>query len=58
VISDSRYEKIGLGNPRLGSAVQVLTDIALLQSDENDVFHVTEEGLDLLESELERGGEA
>jgi hypothetical protein len=55
IVSDSSYERIGLGNPRFASAMQVLVDLALIEADENDVSLVTKEGLQLLKSELERG---
>jgi len=58
VFSDSHYEKIGLGNPRLGSVLRVLADIALLEEDGDGVTVVTKDGLTLLRRELERDGEA
>lgn len=58
VISDSVFDKIGLGNPRLDSAIQILTDLALLTVDDEGVTHVTREGLKTLNSELEREVEA
>jgi hypothetical protein len=58
IISDSPYEKIGLGNPRLGSAIQIMADLALIETDENGVSGVTTDGLKLLKSELKTGGEA
>lgn len=58
IIADLPHEKIGIGNPRFNSAIQVLTDLALLVEDENEVTHLTEEGKSLLQSELrERGAE-
>lgn len=58
IVADSPYEKIGLGNPRLESAIQVLSDLALILTDENGVAHLTKDGQQLLKKELERGGEA
>ena len=57
VIADSPYEKIGLGNPRLGSAIQVLLDLALINTDENGVSSLTKDGTNLLKMELARGAE-
>lgn len=58
VTSDSVFDKIGLGNPRLRSAIQILTDLALLTEDEDGNKHVTEDGLKILTDELEREVEA
>lgn len=58
VLSDSVVEKIGLGNPRLGSAIQILTDLALLAENDDGTIHVTQDGLNVLQSELERAVEA
>ncbi len=52
ISSDGPYEKIGLVNGRLRSAVQVLTDLALIEPDENKIPNVTEEGLEVLREEL------
>ena len=52
ISSDGPYEKIGLVNGRLRSAVQVLTDLALIEPDENKIPIVTEEGLEVLREEL------
>jgi hypothetical protein len=46
------HEKIGIGNPRFHSAVQILTDLGLLKVDENDVFRLTQPGDEWLRSEL------
>jgi hypothetical protein len=56
IIADFGYEKVGIGNPRLDSAIQVLTDLALLEEDEEEVTHLTEDGRALLQTELGRGG--
>ena len=58
VTSDSVFEKIGLGNPRLGSAIQILTDLALLTEDDDGNKQVTNDGLKILKAELEREVEA
>jgi hypothetical protein len=46
------HEKIGIGNPRFHSAVQILTDLGLLKVDENDVIRLTQQGDEWLRSEL------
>ncbi len=56
IISDVSYEKIGIGNPRLGSAIQVLTDLALLEADEDGLTHLTDDGQAMLHAELNDGG--
>jgi hypothetical protein len=56
ISSDGPYEKIGMGNGRLRSAVQVLIDLALIAPDEYGVPFLSENGLQLLHEEL-AGGE-
>jgi len=58
ITSDSTFDKIGLGNPRLGSAIQILTDLALLAENDDGIKHVTNDGLDVLKVELKREVEA
>jgi hypothetical protein len=48
------YEKVGIGNPRLGSAVQILFDLGLLEMNAEGAAQVSSEGLRLLETELAR----
>ncbi|MCZ7652549.1 MAG: hypothetical protein M5U13_15810 [Thermoanaerobaculia bacterium] len=50
------YEKIGLGNPRWGSALQILVDLGLIVMDDYEVPQVSEDGLRLLETELAQPG--
>ncbi len=57
IASDGPYEKIGLGNPRLRSAVQILTDLAMIEPDPDGVPTVTEDGLERLREELAVGEE-
>lgn len=52
VISSASYDKIGMGNPRLGSAIQVLKDLALLTDSDDGFTIVTDEGLKCVEAEL------
>ena len=54
VLSDRTFDKIGLGNPRLGSAIQVLTDLGLLAREENGSHYPTRGGLKVLRAELHR----
>ena len=56
IISVNQYEKIGIGNPRLGSAIQILKDLALLEDDQNGLTHLTDDGLAILQAELHGGG--
>ncbi len=55
ISSDGPYEKIGTGNGRLRSAVQVLIDLGLITPDESGLPFLTEEGLRLLHEELVGG---
>ncbi|MCA9439807.1 MAG: hypothetical protein KC964_03305 [Candidatus Omnitrophica bacterium] len=48
------FGKIGMGNARLGSAIQILHDLVLLEESEDGVTTVTNDGLELLREELER----
>ncbi|MCC9602886.1 hypothetical protein LOC67_20240 [Stieleria sp. JC731] len=58
VITDHPHEKIGIGNPRMVSGVQILTDLALMTEDDGGITHLTEQGQDLLQAELnERGAQ-
>jgi hypothetical protein len=50
--SSRGYDKIGMGNPRLGSAIQILTDLGLIEEDENGISHLTTEGEEFLKREL------
>lgn len=52
VFSTGGYEKIGMGNARLGSAIQVLVDLGLLEDDEDGVTNLTTEGKHFLSREL------
>ena len=49
IMSESPYEKIGMGNPRLDSAIQILKDLNLLAADpDNGGTVLSEEGSILL----------
>ena len=52
IIASSSYEKIGMGNPRLGSAIQILVDLGLIEKDEDKSCRLTSEGKIFLSQEL------
>lgn len=52
VVSGANFQKIGMGNPRFGSAVQILHDLGLLQESPEGVSVLTPEGQSLLDEEL------
>jgi hypothetical protein len=52
IVSTGGFDKIGMGNPRLRSAIQILTDLGLIEDDEEGVSHLTAEGESFLEREL------
>jgi hypothetical protein len=51
IIAAGRYDRIGMGNPRFRSAVQILTDLAFLAATE-DGPELTSDGHRLLEQAL------
>jgi hypothetical protein len=54
VFATGAYEKVGIGNPRLGSALQVLQDLALLEDTADGLTVPTKEGAGLLRRELRK----
>jgi hypothetical protein len=52
VVSTGGFDKIGMGNPRLRSAIQILTDLGLIELDEESVSRLTSEGDSFLAQEL------
>ena len=52
VITTGRYDKIGIGNPRLLSAVQVVKDLGLLEDTDDGVTRLSKEGKEFLRVEL------
>lgn len=52
VVSTGQFEKIGLGNPRFRSAVQILIDLGLIEVDESGVSRLTSEGESFLKTEM------
>jgi hypothetical protein len=52
ICTTGSYDKIGVGNPRFGSAVQILKDLGLLEQTEDDDMFITPEGEIFLTAEL------
>jgi hypothetical protein len=52
VFSTGAYDEIGMGNPRLGSAMQILKDLGLMEDNDDGVTHLAAEGKQLLKREL------
>jgi hypothetical protein len=52
IVSTGGFDKIGMGNPRHRSAIQILTDLGLIEEDEEGVSRPTTEGEAFLEREL------
>jgi predicted transcriptional regulator len=57
VVSTSDYEEIGMGNPRLHSAIQILKDLDLIEDDDNGVTYLTTEGKQFIKQELAKEDE-
>ncbi len=58
VIATGHHEGVGMGNPRLRSATQILTDLGLVARDGDGVDSLTGEGEALLATELQKEGGA
>jgi len=52
IVSMGGFDKIGMGNPRLRSAIQILTDLGLIEEGKDRVSHLTSEGETFLSREL------
>lgn len=52
IVSLGGYDKIGMGNPRLNSAIQILSDLGLIEDNDNKVKHLTPEGEAFLKYEI------
>ena len=52
------YDSVGMGNPRLRSAIRILKDLAYLADLEDGVTVVTEDGTTVLDRALSAGGAA
>jgi hypothetical protein len=54
VFATGHYDEIGLGNPRLRSALQILKDLGLMEDTDDGVTRLTREGRGFLAQELSR----
>jgi hypothetical protein len=54
IISTGGFDKIGMGNPRLPSALQILKDLGLMQDHQDGVTHLTKEGKQFLRDQLKK----
>jgi hypothetical protein len=52
IVSSDAFNKIGMGNPRLLSAIQILTDLNLIAEDETSTRHLTPDGRAFLTEEI------
>jgi hypothetical protein len=52
IVSTSDYNKIGMGNARLRSSLQILSDLGLIERDEDGIRFLTSEGKTFLKREL------
>lgn len=52
IVSTGGFDKIGMGNPRLSSSIQILTDLGLIEDDEDGVSRLTPEGEAFLKREM------
>jgi hypothetical protein len=52
LIAEEAFDKIGMGNPRLGSAIQVLTDLGLMSKGDDDTLVLTADGRKWLKAEM------
>lgn len=52
IVSIGGYDKIGMGNPRLECAIQILTDLGLIEEDKNEVRRLTRDGETFLKREM------
>jgi len=55
VHASGTYDSIGMGNPRLRSAIRILKDLAFLSENEDGTTTVTNDGLSILEADLSTG---
>jgi hypothetical protein len=52
VLATGDIAKIGMGNPRLSSAIRILGDLALIEEGANGLTRLTKDGKALLAREL------
>jgi hypothetical protein len=57
VVSTGNYDEIGMSNPRLRSAIQILKDLGMMEDDDDGVTHLTTEGKQFLKRELAKEAE-
>lgn len=57
LVSTGNYDRIGMGNPRLRSAIQIIKDLGLMEDDEDGASRLTPEGRQFLKRELDRESE-
>jgi len=57
VVSTGNYDEIGMTNPRLHSALQILKDLGMMEDDDDGVTHLTTEGKQFLKRELAKEAE-
>ena len=54
LIAEEAFDKIGMGNPRLGSAIQILTDLGFMSKDDGETLTLTADGRKWLKAEMEK----
>ncbi|MBA3640881.1 MAG: hypothetical protein H0W53_16775 [Acidobacteria bacterium] len=54
IIASGSYDRIGMGNPRLRSALRILSDLALLRETTDGATRLTGDGTRLLDDELSK----
>ena len=52
LIAEEAFDKIGMGNPRLGSAIQILTDLGFMSKDDGETLTLTADGREWLKAEM------
>lgn len=52
ITASGNFESIGMGNPRLRSAIRILKDLAFLSDNDDQITTLTDDGLSILEAEL------
>ncbi|MBM4306309.1 MAG: hypothetical protein FJ123_06175 [Deltaproteobacteria bacterium] len=57
VVSTGNYDEIGMTNPRLRSALQILKDLGMMEDDDDGITHLTTDGKQFLKRELVKEAE-
>jgi hypothetical protein len=52
LIAQEAFNKIGMGNPRLGSAIQILTDLGFMSEGDDDTLSLTTDGRKWMRTEM------